>query len=100
MAGKNGQGAVNLLGEYHAGQLMWQRQTAKGQKKIGLPMCLRRPSIRGTNGEYEPLGSLIPDPPNVLGELLGRVLLAATVEQDRIRSAAWLAIQPVENGGL
>lgn len=35
MAGKDGQGAVDLLGEYHARKLMWQGNSAQGKQKVG-----------------------------------------------------------------
>jgi hypothetical protein len=100
MASKDGQGTVDLLGKYHTGKVMWQGKTTKGKKKVGALTGHRGPSIGRTNGEYDSLSSLISDVPDVHGELLGGVLLAATVEQDRIGSTARLPIQPVEKGCL
>lgn len=98
MAGEDRQGAVDLLGEYDAGKLMRQGQTAKGQKKVGALTCHGGPSIGGTDSEHEALSALIADAPNLRGELLRGVLLAAAIQQDGVGGgAAGLAVQPVEN---
>jgi len=101
MAGQNGQGAVDLLGQHDSGELMRQSDLAERKKKIRALTCGRRPSVGGPDGEDEALSTLVTDASEVSGELLGGVLLAAAVEQNGVgRSAAGLAIQPLEHSGF
>jgi len=97
VAGKNGEGAVYLLGQDYAGELMRQGHVPEGKEQIGALTCGRRPPIRRSDSEHQALDALITDAPEVRGELIRGVLLAATVEQYRIGwSPARLAIQPIE----
>jgi hypothetical protein len=101
VAGENGKSTVNLLGQYNPGELMRQGDTPKGKKQVGALACCRRPPISRPDAEHQPLGTLVSDTAKVRGELLGAVLLAATIQQNGIgRGTAGLAVQPVEDGGL
>jgi hypothetical protein len=101
MPGQDGQGAVDLFGQYNAGELVRQGHAAEGKEKVGALACGRGPSVGGTDGKYEALGALIANPPDVCGELLGGVLLAAAIQQDGIGwGATGLAIYPIKDGGL
>ena len=101
MAGQNGESAVHLLGQYDAGQLMRQRHAPKRKKQVGALACDRRPSIRRSDGEHQALNALIADAAELRGELIGRVLLATTIQQDGISwSASGLAIQPIDHRRL
>lgn len=99
MVGEDRQGAVDLFGKYDAGKLMRQGQTAEGKKKVGALTCCGGPPIRRTDGEHEALNALIADTPDVRGKLLGGVLLAAAIEQNRVRwRAPPLAFKPIKEG--
>jgi hypothetical protein len=98
MPGEDRKGAVDLLGEYDAGKLMGQRQTAEGKKKVGSLARCSGPSIGGTDSEHETLNSLVTQATDLSGELLRGVLLASAVKQDCIsRHAPRLPIQPIED---
>src|ERR1700722_17572171 len=76
---------------------MGQSHGAQGEKKIGALFGFSRPSVRRTDGEHHPLGSLITKPPDLTGELLGAVLPPATVKQNRISTgAALLPFDPLK----
>ena len=101
MSGQNGQGAVHLLSQYDASQLMWQGDATKRKKHVGTLARGRRPPIRRANGEHQALDSLVADTAEPRSELIRGVLLAATIQQNRIRgSATGLPIQPVEDRRL
>ena len=70
MAGQDGQGAVDLLGQNDAGELVRQRNTPQGKKKVGPLSCCRRPSIRRPDGEHKPLNPIIPQAPELYRKLL------------------------------
>jgi hypothetical protein len=101
VAGEDRQGAVNLFCEYDARKLVWEGQTAKRQKEVGALACNSGPPIDWADGEHKALNAIIANAPNVRRKLLGGVLLAAAIEQNRISgNPAWLAIQPFEDRSL
>lgn len=101
VAGQDGQGAVDLLGKHNPGELVRQGHWTEGKEKIGAPPCGGRPTIGGTDGEYQALSALIADTSNVRCELLRAVLPAAAIQQDGMgRGAAGLAVQPIKDGRL
>jgi hypothetical protein len=101
MAGKDGQGAVDLLGEYHAGKLMWQGNSAQGKQKVGALPSGSRPPVCRSNGEDEALGAVVAKAAELSSELFGRVLHSAAIQQNRVRRCApLLAFKPIEKGSL
>ena len=76
MAGKNGQGAVYLLGQDDPGELMRQGHPSKGKKQVGTLACGWRPPIRRSDGEHQALDALIADAAKVRGELIRGVVIA------------------------
>jgi hypothetical protein len=101
MSGQYGKGTVHLLSQYDASQLMWQSHATKRKKHVGTLARRRRPPIRGSNGEHQTLDSLVADTAEPRSELIRGVLLAATIQQNRVRgSATGLPIQPVEDRRL
>ena len=53
MAGEDGEGAVELLGENDAGELVRQGDGAEGEQEIGAGAGLAGPTVGGTDGEDE-----------------------------------------------
>jgi hypothetical protein len=101
VAGQDGEGAVDLLGQYDAGKLVRQGHAAKGKEKIGALACGRRPSAGGTDGEHKPLNALIANASDVRSELLGGVLLAAAIQQNGVGGGTTgLTVYPIEECGL
>src|SRR5580693_4257235 len=58
MAGKDGEGAVELLGHYQAGESVRHRHGAERKKEPCLPEGCVAPSVGGPDGEYEVLRTL------------------------------------------
>ena len=101
VACQDSKGAVDLLCHNDPGQLMGQSHEPQREKEIGTLFGRSRPSIRRTDGEYHPLGSLITKPPDLTGKLLRAVLPTATVKQNRIStSSALLPSDPLKQRPL
>ncbi len=77
-------GAVELFGEDQTGQFMSHCDGTKREQQGGRPQRARGlgPSVRGTDGEYDVLGSLVAPGANPLGEFCGGKLATAAIEQD------------------
>ena len=101
VACEDGEGSVNLLGQYNAGELMRQRHPPQRKKKVGPLACCSRPPISGPDGKHQTLYTVVANAPDVRCELLGGVLLTATIQQNGIGwDAPGLAVQPVKDGSL
>ena len=59
MSGQDGQGAVDLLGEYDASELMRQGNSTQGKEKVGALTSGSRPAVCGANSEYEALSAVV-----------------------------------------
>jgi hypothetical protein len=70
MSGQDGQGAVDLLGEHNAGELMRQGNSTQGKQKVGPLASGSRPAICGANGKDETLGTVIAKAAKLSRELL------------------------------
>ena len=93
MAGKNGQGAVYLLGQNKAGKLMRQGHPPQREKQVGTLTRGRRPPIRRSDRKHQALDPLVAESAEMRSELSRGELLAETIEQNGVRrSAASLAI--------
>jgi hypothetical protein len=101
VAGQDGEGSVDLLGQYDAGKLVRQGHAAEGKEKISALACGRGPPVGGTDGEHKPLSTLIADASDVRSELLGGVLLTPAIQQNGVgRGTAGLTVQPIEECSL
>ena len=105
MAGEDGEGAVDLLGEDGAGELMGQGDGAEGESEAGAGVRGGRPAVGGTDGEDEGLRAGVAETAEVSGEGFRGELLAAAVEQDEDRSGArglagGLRVNRGEQGGF
>jgi hypothetical protein len=97
MPSQNGQRSIDLFRKNDPSELMGQRDAAKRKKKIGALPCAERPPICGSDGNDKTLSAIISQPAELSGELLGRGLLPAAVEQNCIgRRAVGGPIQPLE----
>ena len=86
MAGEDGEGAVDLLGEDGAGHFMGQGDIAEGQDKSGASACGGRPAVGGADGKDEGLRTGVAEAAEVSGEVAGGELLATAVEENEDRS--------------
>jgi hypothetical protein len=68
--GKNREGAVHLLSQHDSRELMWQSHAPKRKKQVGTLTCGSRPPISRPDAEHKPLGTLIANAAQMLGELL------------------------------
>ena len=84
VSGEDGEGAVELLGEHDAGQLVGKGHGAEGEQQVGALACFRRPSVCGADGEVEMLRAAVALAPKPRGELLRGHLAAASIEQDEL----------------
>lgn len=101
MAGEDGEGAVKLLGEDGAGELMGQGDGTEGEDKASAGAGGGRPAVGGTDGEDDGLRAGVAEAAEVGGEVFAGELLAAAVEEDEDGGGAGsLTIEPGEQGGL
>jgi hypothetical protein len=70
MSRQDGQGAVDLLGEYDPGELMRQGNSTQGKEKVGALASGSRPAICGADGEDETLGAVVAKAAELSSELL------------------------------
>jgi hypothetical protein len=82
MVGEDGKGAVGLLGEDEAGELVGEGDATEGEEEVGAGVGLFAPAVGGPDGEEEALGALVAMAGERLGEVFGGELLAAAVEED------------------
>jgi hypothetical protein len=82
VAGEDGEGAVDLLGEDGAGELVGQGDGAEGEDEVGAGAGGGGPAVGGADGEDEGLGAGVAEAAEVGGEVFAGELLAAAVEQD------------------
>jgi hypothetical protein len=98
---ENGEGAVDLLGEDGAGELVRQGDAAEREEQVGAAPGLGRPAVRRADGEDDCLRVRVAEGAEVLGEVFAGELLAAAVEQDELGCrAAGLTIEPGLQGGF
>ena len=97
MAGEDGEGAVDLLGQDGTGEFMGQGDVAEGEDKAGACACGGGPAVGGTDGEDDGLRAGVAEAAEVGGEVVGGELLATAVEKnedgsgtaaDRLREAS------------
>lgn len=101
VSGEDGGGAVELLGEDDAGELVGEGEAAEGEEEVGALVGGGGPAVGGTDGEDEALGSVVAEAADAGSEVLGGELLAAAIEQDAEGAdAAGLLVEPGEEGGL
>lgn len=101
MAGEDSEGAVDLLSQDDARELVGEGDAAEGEQELGTPACHIGPSVGGADGEDEPLRPRVAKLADGLCDLFGGELTAAAVEQDKVdRRPAGLAIEPGEEGGF
>ena len=101
MSGEDGEGAVELLGEDYAGELMREGDWAEREDEVGAGAGCGGPSVGRTDGEDEALRAGVAKAAKVGGEFLGGELFAATVEEDEDRGGAGgLAVEPGEECGF
>ena len=101
MPRKNGQSTVDLLSHHDPRKLMWQSDASQRKQKVRALTCRRRPSVGRTNGDHDPLSTIIANATKMSSELLRGILLSTAVEEYRVsRTAARLPFQPVEDCGL
>jgi hypothetical protein len=68
--GKNRECAIHLLSQHDSRELMWQSHVPKRKKQVGTLACGSRPPISRPDAEHKPLGTLIANAAQMLGELL------------------------------
>ena len=101
VAGEDGEGAVDLLGEDGAGEFMGQSDVAEREDEAGAGACSGGPAVGGTDGEDKGLCARVAEAAEVGGEFFGGELLAATVEEDEDGGGAGgLAVEPGEECGF
>jgi hypothetical protein len=101
VAGEDGEGAVELLGEDDAGQLVGQGDESEREEEVGPGAGGGGPAVGWTDGEDEALGAVVAEAAEASGEVLGGELLAAAVEENGVGvGAAGLLLEPFEEGGF
>ena len=101
MAGEDGEGAVDLLGEDGAGELMGQGDGAEGKGEAGAGEGGLGPAVGGTDGEDDGLRAGVAEAAEAGGEVWAGELAAAAVEQDEDGGGArGLAIERGEQSGF
>lgn len=101
MAGEDGEGAVDLLGQDDACQLVGEGDAAEGEQKVGASASHVGPSVGGADGEDEMLRPGVAKMADGLGELFGGELLTSAIEKDEVDGRpAGLAIDPGEECGF
>jgi hypothetical protein len=101
MAGEDGEGAVDLLGQDDACELVGEGDAAEGEQELGTSASYIRPAVGGPDGEDETLRPGVAKMANGLSNLFGGELTAAAVEQGKVDgSSAGLAIEPGEECGF
>ena len=66
VAGEDGEGAVDLLGEDGAGELVRQGDAAEREEQVRAAAGLGRPAVRRTDGEEDGLRAGVSEPAEVL----------------------------------
>ena len=101
VAGEDGGGAVDLLGENDAGELVGEGDASEGEEELRLLAGGGGPAVGGTDGEDETLGAVVAETAEAGGELLGGELVATAVEKDaKGADAAGVVFEPMEQGWL
>jgi hypothetical protein len=101
VAGEDGEGAVELLGEDYAGEFVGQGDESEREEEVGSGAGVGGPAVGGADGEDEALGALVAKTADAGGEGLGGKLLAASVEQDGVGAGSTgLLIEPFEEEGF
>ena len=80
MAGEDGEGAVDLLGEDEAGEVVGQGDEAEGEQEVGAGAGQRGPAVSGTDGKDEVLRGGVAVAADECSEVFRGELLAAAVE--------------------
>ena len=96
MASQDGRGAVELFGEYEAGQSMGEREWSERKQQMRALPRLIGPSAWRADREDNTRNAVVALPAEPGGECLGGVRLSPAVEQDHGGSATRLALDPVK----
>jgi hypothetical protein len=95
VSSEDGGGAVDLLGQYNASELVGQGEASEGEEQVGADAGGRRPSVCRADTEHEALGAVVAKAADSGGEVLGGKLLAGAVEQDGMGAdASRLLVEP------
>jgi len=70
VAGEDGEGAVDLLGEDEAGEVVGQGDEAEGEQEVGAGAGQRGPAVGRADGEDDALRAGIAEADEVFGEVL------------------------------
>jgi hypothetical protein len=101
VAGEDGEGSVELLGEDYAGEFVGQGDESEREEEVGAGSSVGGPAVGGADGEDEALGAFVAETADAGGEVFGRELLAAAVEEDGVGSGSTgLLIEPFEQEGF
>jgi hypothetical protein len=101
VAREDGSGAVDLLGEDDAGELVGEGDEAEREEEVGTVAGCGGPAVGGTDGEDQALCAIVAETAESGGEFFGGELAAAAVEEDgEGADAAGVLVERVEQGSL
>ncbi len=101
VAGEDGEGPIELLGEDYAGELVGQGDESEREEEVGASAGGRGPAVGGTDGEDEALGTVVAEAAEASGEVFGGKLQASAIEKNGVGAdAAGLLIKRLEQEGF